>query len=394
MDLNARRRTGAAKLLTITFPAVALTTVLSIAATEAWVRATHEPRNGAPGLFTPDPVRRIRLAPNYSGWFAGVPVHINSLGLRDEREYPIVKRPNTFRILVLGDSVTFGHGSVAAHTYPRLLEDDLRAWRPDVDWQVWNAAVPGYNTSQELAQLLDLGPVAKPDLVVVGFYENDVTDNFDVAAPGRATVIASRIRALTQEHFYSFDLYRKVWLTLQWKLSASDAYRRRLEALDSEEQMYRRPLQVADSDLQRLTPYERIPDDAVLRDCLTGQRPHPGIAEAIRNDRDWPRWVRAVRRFQDLNRRGVYRVVFFMNVIPVVCPDGDLFYDGGVGIENDLFMSVVSEGTPAVSTFEAFLHRRPSQMPYAQAHAIGNSNATKAETLFAYLRDQHLVPQR
>ena len=31
-------------------------------------------------------------------------------------------KPTTFRILVLGDSVTFGHGSVAEHTYPALLE--------------------------------------------------------------------------------------------------------------------------------------------------------------------------------------------------------------------------------------------------------------------------------
>ena len=393
MDLSRRRRSGAAKLLTITLPVAALTTLVLIATTEAWVRATHDARDGAPGLFAPDPARRIRLTPNYTGWFAGVPVHVNSLGLRDDREYPLEKRPNTFRILVLGDSVTFGHGSVEAHTYPRLLEDRLRAWRPDVDWQVWNAAVPGYNTSQELAQLLEFGPVAKPDLVVVGFYENDVTDNFDVAQPDRATVVASSLRAFTQEHLYSFDLYRKLWLTLQWKLSASDAYRRRLEALDSEEQMYKRPSQVADSKLQQLRPYEQVPDAEVPRSCFSGQRPNPGIADAIRSNPDWPRWLKAVRGFQALHRRGEYRVVFFMNVIPVVCPDADFFYDGGVGVENNLFMSVVSDGTPAVSTFEAFLHRRPSQMPYAQAHAIGNSNATKAETLFAYLRERRLVPE-
>ena len=31
-----------------------------------------------------------------------------------------------------------------------IVEQKLKAWRPDVDWQVWNLAVPGYNTSQEL----------------------------------------------------------------------------------------------------------------------------------------------------------------------------------------------------------------------------------------------------
>ena len=63
-------------------------------------------------------MRGQRLAPNYDGWFAGVPVHINGLGFRDARDYALEKGPNTFRILVLGDSVTFGHGSVDEHTYP------------------------------------------------------------------------------------------------------------------------------------------------------------------------------------------------------------------------------------------------------------------------------------
>jgi hypothetical protein len=38
-----------------------------------------------------DPVRVERLAPNYSGWFAGVPVQTNSFGLRDTREDGLLK---------------------------------------------------------------------------------------------------------------------------------------------------------------------------------------------------------------------------------------------------------------------------------------------------------------
>ena len=55
---------------------------------------------------------------------------INSLGFRDRREYSLEKPPNTFRILVLGDSVTFGHGTLDDTTYPYLLEQQLRAGRP------------------------------------------------------------------------------------------------------------------------------------------------------------------------------------------------------------------------------------------------------------------------
>ena len=135
-------------------------------------------------------MRGQRLAANYDGWFAGVPVHVNSLELRDPREYDLKKRPNTFRILALGDSVTFGHGSVYEHTYPFLVENRLKSWRPDVDWQVWNAAVPGYNTTQELAQLREVGDRFHPDLVIVGFFWNDLADNGPIPHPGRLKLAA------------------------------------------------------------------------------------------------------------------------------------------------------------------------------------------------------------
>src|SRR4029453_3113410 len=103
--------------------------LLAACAIELWVRATWDPRQGRPGFFLSDAVRGQRLAAGYDGWFAGVPVHINSLEVRDRREFAPAKQPSTFRILVLGDSVTFGHGSL--HSYPELLEQRLKAWRPD-----------------------------------------------------------------------------------------------------------------------------------------------------------------------------------------------------------------------------------------------------------------------
>jgi hypothetical protein len=118
---------------------------------ELWVRMRWDDTQGQPGFFLTDARRGQRLSPGYDGWFAGVPVRINSLGFRDRKDYPLDKAPNTFRIIVLGDSVTFGHGTLDETTYPHLLEQQLRAWRPNVNWEVWNLGVPGYNTGQELA---------------------------------------------------------------------------------------------------------------------------------------------------------------------------------------------------------------------------------------------------
>ena len=379
------------KLLTITLPATLIAAVVVMAGVEVWVRASFDPLRGTPGFFLGDPMRRQRLAANYTGWFAGVPVHINSLELRDDREYDLQKGAKTFRILVLGDSVTFGHGAISENTYPAMLERQLRAWRPEVDWQVWNAAVPGYNTSQELAHLLQVGPRFKPDLVVVGFYPNDLVDNYTVVQPGRRAVASSAVTSFLRRHVYSIELYKKVFLTLAWKLSRSDDYGKRLDHLGTEDSLLDKPAQVARLKEQAITNYTRYSDEEVRSHvCDGGQTPNPNQIRAMQNAPGWPAWVRAVREFQQLHRNGTYSILFFLNEIPLVCPDGDYFYDKALRQENDLFLSIMGDGTPAMSVFDAFLHRRPSEMPQAVAHAIGNANMTKAETLFMYLRNEML----
>jgi hypothetical protein len=388
VDLSRR----VTKLLVVSVPAFMFAVLLMGLALEVWVRASWEPRNGVPGFFLSDPARGIRLAPGYSGWFAGVPVHINSLGLRDSREYSLAKAPGTFRILVLGDSVTFGHGSVNEHTYPFLLEQRLKAWRPDVHWEVWNAGVPGYNTTQELAHLRELGTKAAPDLVVVGFFENDVIDNRPTAPPGVAARLKAAGLSFARAHVYSLELYRKLYLSLAWKMRQSDEYLRRLEHLDDEQRLLATVADGSSEHEQELTPYDRLTDEQVRAvTCYYGMKAGPEVIADMQRQPGFSEWLNAVDEIRRLHQTGAYRVLFFLNVVPPACPDGDVFYDGGSSRLNDYFLSVMGNGVPAVSTYDAFLRVRPSQMPHAMAHATGNSNALKADVLFQYLRE-HVLP--
>ena len=68
----------------------------------------------------------------------GIPVEyrINSRGLRDE-ETAYEKKPGTFRIVLLGDSNTFGFGIAAERHYARILEGYFR------DLDVVNLGVDG-----------------------------------------------------------------------------------------------------------------------------------------------------------------------------------------------------------------------------------------------------------
>ena len=379
------------KLFAVTGPACVAAVLLSGAAVEIWVRATWNPKRGTPGLFLTDAVRGQRFAANYNGWFAGVPVRINTLGFRDPRDYSLAKGLRTFRIVFLGDSVTFGHSAVYEHTYPYLLEQRLEQWRPDVDWQVWNLGVPGYNTSQELAHLKEVGPQFAPDLVIVGFFENDLVDNRDAGSPGAVRVLAARALSVAQQHVYSFDLYKKVVLRLAWKASASDAYRRRLEGIADDEKLL---TTVEDASLlqqQAITKFDRLSDEQLRGSCPSAAPADRALVDAARRQPGYAEWLDAVRGFQRLNHEGAYRILFFLNVPPPQCPDTDeVFYDEGGNGLNALFMKVMSDGAPAVSMHDALLRVRPSQMPGIKGHSIGNSNVVKAEVLFNYLRDRTL----
>ncbi len=376
------------KLLLVTMPALLAGVIVSMIAIEMWVRLSWDEKRGMPGFYISDPELGQRLAPGYDGWFAGVPVHINSLGFRDDREYAIDKAPGTYRILVLGDSVTFGHGALSNTTYPYLLEQRLKQWRPDVKWEVWNLGVPGYNTTQELKVLERVGPRYKPDLVVVGFYENDLQDN-DV--PTDATLrrrIVSAIQGSMQRWLYSFELYKRIALTIRWQWLTSAPDRGRIDALGADEALVAPPSDRSGEPGQRLTAVDRFDDWATFVCKEVDRNPNRDrlSAHLAENNPSMVVWRRSVAEFQRLHREGAYRIAFFINMAPSECPGTDRYVDGGTLEDSAALEAILGNGIPAASSVRAYLPYRPSQMPGASGHSIGNANWVKADALFDFLR--------
>jgi lysophospholipase L1-like esterase len=99
--------------------------------------------------------------------------YANSEGWRD-REHTIQRPPNTLRILVIGDSVTYGAIVGQVDTYTAILERKLRA--NGVDAEVLNISYGGWGTDQELEALTLEGVSYKPDLVILQFTTNDPFD--------------------------------------------------------------------------------------------------------------------------------------------------------------------------------------------------------------------------
>jgi len=125
--------------------------------------------NGPLHVASPNPRLVYALRPNAK--VAGVSI-TNSYGFRDY-EFSEDKPPETFRIVVLGDSVTFGWWEKTAETYPKVLEALLNAEGGGRHFEVYNMSVGGYNSEQEAELLKTRAFAFHPDLIIVGFCPND-----------------------------------------------------------------------------------------------------------------------------------------------------------------------------------------------------------------------------
>lgn len=96
---------------------------------------------------------------------------INSLGLRDN-EIKSKKEPGKKRVLILGDSVTEGHGVNYEETYVYILKKKLE----QENWEVINAGTQGAGLAYQALNLPRYFQL-DPDAILFATYENDLADD-------------------------------------------------------------------------------------------------------------------------------------------------------------------------------------------------------------------------
>lgn len=116
-----------------------------------------------------DTTLRYELKPHAK---IGEDIIINSGGFRD-KEYPFKKAEDTYRITVIGDSVTFGRAMKLNETLPKRLQETLFNLCPNKKFEVLNMGTEGYNSIQELEFLKRKGLKYNPDLVIIYYCLND-----------------------------------------------------------------------------------------------------------------------------------------------------------------------------------------------------------------------------
>jgi hypothetical protein len=113
------------------------------------------------------------LKPNLDMDFGHRRLKTNNAGMRCSKEYSMERSPHSIRILGIGDSGMFGWDREQDEDYMDLLEHNLNERHDGITYEALNFAVPGYNTQQEAETLRSKGLAYKPDIVIVGWCEND-----------------------------------------------------------------------------------------------------------------------------------------------------------------------------------------------------------------------------
>ena len=153
-----------------------------------------------------------------------IPVVINSRGLRGP-EATYEKPASTIRILNVGDSVAMGWGVREENTYGQQLENLLNEKNTgDQQYEVINAAVPGWNLENELAYLQAEGLNYQPDLILLDLtIVNDIYGKSALLAQNRPAPI-EWLRSNT--YFWPF-------LTVQLRsMQARSQGRERIDVID------------------------------------------------------------------------------------------------------------------------------------------------------------------
>jgi lysophospholipase L1-like esterase len=137
----------------------------------------------------PDSLLGYRYAPNTTARniTPEFSVHyiIDEHGMRKRAE-PAPPDSASMRVLVVGDSFTFGDGNEENDTWIRVAERAVRERvQPErgINVNLINAGVEGYDTRSELLWLEELTPKIRPAAVVLGFVANDVYTNRPSTTP-------------------------------------------------------------------------------------------------------------------------------------------------------------------------------------------------------------------
>lgn len=182
------------------------------------------------------------LKKNVSGkWstLGGKTYHIesNSKGLREEKFNKTLPE-DTYRILVVGDSFTFGWGLNASDRYTEILEKRLNR-NATQKYQVINAAIPGWGLKDYYKFIKYRGQNYNPDMIVAGLVGNEYISH------AQHTIIQKKAEEEIKEEYNESELSQIKYNNLVADLMIDKliAYREKKSKKESDTYIYSHKIQ-------------------------------------------------------------------------------------------------------------------------------------------------------
>jgi len=199
-------RSGRAVLYRVGFLVVA--TTLAVVAAEYVVRVQY---------------RHARSSGNAGDFVAhkeGPPIRVNSLGFR-EREIP-PKTSDRYRIVIVGDSFTWGQGIEEQERYSKLVEQFLGP-----RYEVFNFGKPGNNMPEHL-DVLGQALAVSHDFVLLQIYINDF-ETRDMERPRPYPLLPEPLGSQLEESSLLYDMLGGQWVRVQELTGISESYAHYME---------------------------------------------------------------------------------------------------------------------------------------------------------------------
>ena len=161
--------------------------------------------------------RHVQSSGDARTYFASrVATRVNNVGFRDPDVLP--DHPGRYRIIVVGDSITWGQGLPEEQRFSNLLQNALGS-----SYEVLNFGTPAHNMPEHL-QVLDRALPLAPDFVLLQLYTNDFEiEDMERPTPHRLVPSAS-LDAWLLKSSALYTLLAAQWPQLQVKLGLAESY--------------------------------------------------------------------------------------------------------------------------------------------------------------------------
>lgn len=120
------------------------------------------------------------------------------------------KPENVYRIIVIGDSFTFGLGVELNESYLKQLENILNSKSKNYEYEVLNMGIPGYTTLQEISFLIEKGIKYNPNMIVLEYLSDDIMNKSEYMEI-RAEIIRKHNRTEESKTWNTVDEFEAIY---------------------------------------------------------------------------------------------------------------------------------------------------------------------------------------